>query len=70
MEDDRPPSESSRDRLLALQELREISAISESDYRRESSSTEAAAAADVPPTSQAAARRRLAFLRRFLRREQ
>jgi hypothetical protein len=66
--EEQSPSESS-ERLLALQELRTIGAISESDYARETGSTKSEAA-EAPPTSQAAARRRLSFIRRFLRREQ
>jgi hypothetical protein len=61
--EEHPPSDDS-ERLEALRELFAISAISESDYKRESSSTPA-----EPPTSQAADRRRLVFLRRFRRRE-
>jgi hypothetical protein len=65
--DERPPSDDSErldpERLAALGELRAISAISESDYTRETSS-----AGEEPHVSQASTRRSLSFIRRLRRR--
>jgi hypothetical protein len=63
---EQPPSEPS-ELLLALQELRAMGVVSESEYAAETS-IDTSHAAEKPPESPAA-RMRLSLLRRFLHRE-